>query len=140
MPKRTVVVIEDDFDGAELAEADALEVLLAVSVNGEVEAWELCLSAKSLEAWRKANAKFCKEELGAKGVRLITPGTSGVSGGATSGGTDPRTPRIRAWWEKLTPGQRVDMGNLKAAPESGRGKIPGDIVEAYEKANPDDKL
>jgi hypothetical protein len=138
MPKRTVVVIEDDFDGAELAEADALDVVLAVSVNGEVEAWGLCLSAKSLEAWRKANAKFTKADL-VTTARLVTGATSGgTSGGPT--GADPRTPRIRAWWEKLSPGQLMDMGNLKAAPESGRGKIPGDVVEAYEKANPEDKF
>lgn len=139
MPKRTVIVIEDDFDGAELAEADALEVIVAVSVNGEVEAWELCLSAKSLEALRKATAKFTKADL-VTTARLVTGATSGATSGGTSGGTDPRTPRIRQWWENLTPGQRVDMGNIKAAPESGRGKIPGDVVEAYEKANPDDRL
>jgi hypothetical protein len=125
MPKRTVVIIEDDFDGKELAEDAALDVIVALSVNGEVEAWQLCLSTTSVEAWRKANSKFTGVPPVA--VRLVTG-----AGGAAEGGADPRTPVIRAWWENLTPGQRVDFGNLKPAPESGKGKIPANVVEAYE--------
>lgn len=135
MGRKTVVVISDDYDGKDLAEDQARDVVLALVIDGETEAWSLCLSDASLAAWRKANEKFTA--VPPADVRLVTGASSAAATGQGTG-ADPRTPLIRTWWEGLTPGQRVDLNISKPAPTSGKGKMPADVVAAYEMTHPEE--
>lgn len=133
MPKRTMIVYEDDLTGEDIPEDEAHHVILALQVNGgEVEAWELVLSAGSLEQWRTANKAFTKDDLTVQ-VRLVRsrypavqPGTSGEPGN-----TPGDTAEVRTWWRGLTAGQRVDNGNLPEPPDTRKGPVPAVVREAY---------
>jgi hypothetical protein len=131
---RTVVIYEDDYDGNELDASEKLDVLLVLSVEGEVAAWPLCLSQESLAAWRKANERFTRGDT--TPVRLTLAPPTGAHPVRPPGG-DPRTPKIRAWWERLSTADRRELGITKEAPASGKGVIPADVVAVYERATGD---
>lgn len=130
MGKKVVVVISDDYNGAELSEADALDVTLAISVDGKTEAWGLVLSATSLDAWRKANVKFISKAETSTDTRIVT-GSEETPRRSKHG--NPENKIIREWWANLTTVQRRELGNLPEAPENGRGRVPIKILDAYEK-------
>lgn len=136
MGKRVQVIYDDDYDGSVLEEDEAKNVTIAVAVEGEeVEAWALCLSVKSLDAWRKATVKFLKDDLVlAEPVRLVV-GTDTTASKTRSEPSDPRVPIIREWWRSLTPGSRVDLG-LPGPPlpePTAKGRIPAEVTAAYDK-------
>jgi hypothetical protein len=127
MPKRTVIIYEDDITGEDIPEDEARHVIVALQVNGgDTQAWELCLSAKSLETVRASMAGYLKDELVVP-VKLLPPGAIAP---ANRGGTGD-TAAIREWWRSLTPGQRVDLGDLPEPPGHNKGQVPRVVAEAY---------
>jgi hypothetical protein len=121
-----MIIYEDDLTGEEIPGDEARHVIVALQVNGgETQAWELCLSAKSLEAMRSSMAGYLKDELVVP-VKLLPPGAIA----STSRGTGD-TAAIREWWRSLSPGQRVDLGDLPEPPEHNKGQVPRIVSEAY---------
>lgn len=109
--KRTTVVVQDDLDGTEGA--------TTVKFGLDGRSYEIDLSEKNEKALRKALEKY----LGAATQVAKTPAT----GGRQKYGTGPArrdTKHIREWLR----GQGVEI--------SDRGRIPTDLMQRYEAANP----
>jgi hypothetical protein len=110
MAQKTVVILEDDLDGG------AAEETVSFSLDGV--SYEIDLSIKNASKLRDAFAPYvgAARRVGGRAVR----GRGRVAAVARGGG---RTAEIRAWAKK------------KGLDVSERGRIPGSIVEAYDKAH-----
>jgi hypothetical protein len=112
MAKKTTIEILDDLDGSKNAET------VRFALDGK--SYEIDLGKKNEAALRKALAKF---------VEAATPvaRTPAVAAGRRKYGTGPvrrDTKHIREWLR----GQGVKI--------SDRGRIPTDLMQRYEAANP----
>jgi len=110
--KRTTVVIQDDLDGTEGAST--------VKFDLDGKSYEIDLSEKNEKALRKALEKY---------LDAATPvaRTPAAAGGRRKYGTGPvrrDTKHIREWLRS----QGVEI--------SDRGRIPTDLMQRYEAANP----
>lgn len=132
MGKQTVTRYVDDHTGKEVAADDVVAVILTVAVDGETpQRWELCYAAESAKALTAALAKFTGDAEPTAGYRLPLK-----SEGRGSREGNPDNVPIRKWWHSLTPGQRVDHGNLPVGKDKGR--IPEAVTSAWN-ALPEDK-
>jgi len=109
MAQKTVVFLEDDLDGGKAEET------VTFSLDGV--AYEIDLSAKNASRLRDSVAPYvgAARRVGGRAAR-----GRGRTAAARSSG---QTAEIRAWAKK------------KGLDVSERGRIPGSIVEAYEKAH-----
>jgi len=112
MAQKTVVFLEDDLDGGKAEET------VTFSLDGV--AYEIDLSAKNASRLRDSVAPYVGAARRVGGRGAPGPRGRGRSAAARSSG---KTAEVRAWAKK------------KGLDVSERGRIPGSIVEAYEKAH-----
>lgn len=118
MAQKVQVLLEDDLDGSEADES--------VKFGLDGVSYEIDLSSKNAKKLREALADYVevarrtggRRERG-RGVSTRSSGRGGGGGGAKS---KADTAEIRAWAKE----QGYDV--------SDRGRIPGDVVDAYHKA------
>ncbi len=116
MAQRTVVTLEDDIDGGEADET------VTFALDGVT--YEIDLNSENAAALRDALAPYV-------GAGRRTGGRAGGSRGAS------RTPRAAA---PVASARRHDSASIRDwARENGytvsdRGRIPGTVIEAYEKS------
>jgi hypothetical protein len=110
MARRTIEIVHDDLDGTEGA--------TPVKFGLDGKSYEIDLSDKNGKALRKARAKF---------VEAATPVKAADAPGRRKYGSGPvrrDTKHIREWLR----GQGVEI--------SDRGRIPTDLMDRYQAANP----
>ena len=141
MGKQTVTRLIDDYTNREVAEGEAVEVVIALQVirPGEGEdgepnitnrRWELVYAPDSADKLERAILPFVDGV--PEAIPMVKPTGSSIAGHRTP---DPRNVHVRAWWTSLTAPQRVALGGL---PEPKRnGRIPADVSEAYDTLKPD---
>ncbi|GAA3843569.1 Lsr2 family protein [Brevibacterium ammoniilyticum] len=109
MAREMRLVLTDDFDGSEAAET--------VRFSLDQGTYELELSTKNAEELRETFAPYI-----AKARRVANPGSRGRRGGASNSGPKRDTAKIREWAQE----NGYQLGD--------RGRIPQEIVQAYEAA------
>lgn len=118
MAQKVNVVLVDDLDGSEAEESVAFAL---DGVNYEID-----LSSKNAEKLRNSFGSYIDSarRVGGRAVRGRgrPPAAKSASAAAGRGGAKPQTSEIRAWAKKE--GYEV----------SDRGRIPADVIEAYQKA------
>ena len=122
MARKVLVTLVDDLDGKELGEDGG-----TVSFAFEGTAYEIDLSAKNTDGFRKALGKYIESarkvgrvKAGGESRQTRQRSNRGLVDAAT--GVNPK--EVRAW--------AVKEGLL---PENTRGRIPGEIVEKYKAAH-----
>jgi hypothetical protein len=109
MAQRTLVILEDDYDGSEADET------VTFALDGAE--YEIDLSAKNAESLRDALAPWVAHARRVGGRRRRAPAR------AAAGSSGSSTSEIRAWAQAQ--GYEV----------SSRGRVSGEIREAYEQAH-----
>jgi hypothetical protein len=114
--QKVQVLLVDDLDGGEAVET------LTFALDGI--SYEIDLSKDHAQALRDAMAPYLGSARKANG-RVATGGTRGRRGGGSqrTSGSTTNTAEIRQWAK--------DNGHAV----SERGRIPGVVIEAYEKAH-----
>lgn len=120
MAQRVVqyVVYTDDLTGEEFTEGDGETV--AYAIDGA--SYEIDLSAENVKAFRDAMAAY----IAASRKTADTRGRQLVAGGG------PGTRRSKAEMQKIREWGRA---NGYTVPESGRGRIPWGLTQAYDRAH-----
>ncbi len=113
MAQKVQVLLVDDLDGGEAVET------LTFALDGI--SYEIDLSRDHAQALRDAMAPYLSSARKANG-RTATRGRRGA-GAQRSGGSTTNTAEIRQWAK--------DHGHAV----SERGRIPGVVIEAYERAH-----
>jgi Lsr2 len=110
--QKTLVILEDDLDGGEADET------VTFSLDGV--SYEIDLSDGNAKKLRESLSSFV-ESARRTGGRATTRGRA--RGAAAAGSRSGRSAEIRAWAK----GQGIKVNE--------RGRIPAEVVEAYEKAH-----
>ncbi|RBP63117.1 Lsr2 protein [Brevibacterium sanguinis] len=112
MAREMRLVLTDDLDGSEASET--------VRFSIDQGTYELELSSENAEKLRETFAPYI-----AKARRVANPGGRSRRSGSGSGGSGPKrdTAKIREWAQE----NGYQLGD--------RGRIPQEIVQAYEAAN-----
>lgn len=137
MGRRTIVICNDDYTGAEVPEADIDDVALRFGYDE----WTLTLTPESAGKVRELFAEIVKnaahKDHRPKWLRDQQEATG------SGGSTEPETPAtepvvtivppdnkmVRRWWAERTAAQLKAL-DLKA-PTTDRGRVPEDVVSAF---------
>ena len=109
MAQKVQVILVDDIDGGSADET--------VSFSLDGVSYEIDLSTKNAKAFRDSLAQYVGT------ARKVGRSAGRGSARRRSGGGDNRTAQIREW--ARTNGHKVNE----------RGRIPGTVIEAYDKAH-----
>ena len=110
MAREMKLVLTDDFDGTDAAET--------VSFSIDQGHYEIELSSENAAKLREALAPFIE-----RARRVANPARGGTGRSRRSAGSRADTPQIRKWAQD------------KGYEVSDRGRIPSEIIEAYDNAH-----
>ena len=137
MAQRVITYVQytDDLTGENFGEQDGETVVYGI----DGATYEIDLVASNAKAFRELLEPYLqvsRKTVDTRGRKLTAGGGAGTHGGTAQRGPDKKPRRSRTYMNQVREWGRAN-GFTVPAPGRGTGRVPEDVVAAFEKANPE---